>query len=88
MSVRADVASAPRAQASVSMTAIAQNCERLRAELSGGTELCAVVKADGYGHGAVQSAANDLKAARADLKQIRAYFKSDPASATTTTTTS
>jgi alanine racemase len=38
------------------MTAIAQNCERLRAELSGGTELCAVVKADGYGHGAVQSA--------------------------------
>lgn len=56
MSVRADVASAPRAQASVSMTAIAQNCERLRAELSGGTELCAVVKADGYGHGAVQSA--------------------------------
>jgi alanine racemase len=56
VSVRADVASAPRAQASVSMTAIAQNCERLRAELSGGTELCAVVKADGYGHGAVQSA--------------------------------
>ncbi len=56
MSVRAENASAPRAQASVSMTAIAQNCERLRAELSGGTELCAVVKADGYGHGAVQSA--------------------------------
>jgi alanine racemase len=57
VSVRADIASAPRAQASVSMTAIAQNCERLRTELSGGTELCAVVKADGYGHGAVASAA-------------------------------
>jgi alanine racemase len=56
VSVRADIASAPRAQASVSMTAIAQNCERLRAELSGGTELCAVIKADGYGHGAVASA--------------------------------
>jgi alanine racemase len=57
VSVRADIASAPRAQASVSMTAIAQNCERLRAELSGGTELCAVIKADGYGHGALPSAA-------------------------------
>jgi alanine racemase len=41
----------------VSTTAIAQNCERLCSELSSGTELCAVVKADGYGHGAAESAA-------------------------------
>ncbi len=46
----------PRAQASVNVAAIERNCARLRAELSGGAELCAVVKADGYGHGAVQSA--------------------------------
>jgi alanine racemase len=45
-----------RARASVNMAAIARNCARLRAELHGQTRLCAVVKADGYGHGAVQSA--------------------------------
>lgn len=47
---------APRAQASVNVAAIERNCERLRAELRAGAELCAVVKADGYGHGAEQSA--------------------------------
>ncbi len=47
---------APRAQASVNVAAIERNCSRLRAELRAGAELCAVVKADGYGHGAVQSA--------------------------------
>src|SRR6478609_5169859 len=46
----------PRAQASVNVAAIERNCARLRAELREGAELCAVVKADGYGHGAVQSA--------------------------------
>jgi alanine racemase len=46
----------PRAQASVNVAAIERNCSRLRAEMRSGTELCAVVKADGYGHGAVQSA--------------------------------
>jgi alanine racemase len=45
-----------RAQASVNVAAIARNCARLRADLHGQTRLCAVVKADGYGHGAVQSA--------------------------------
>jgi alanine racemase len=48
--------SAPRAQASVNLAAIERNCTRLRSELRAGAELCAVVKADGYGHGAVQSA--------------------------------
>jgi alanine racemase len=45
-----------RAQASVNAAAIARNCERLRTQLQRGAALCAVVKADGYGHGAVQSA--------------------------------
>jgi alanine racemase len=48
--------SAPRAQASVNVAAIERNCSRLRSELRPGAQLCAVVKADGYGHGAAQSA--------------------------------
>jgi alanine racemase len=47
---------APRAQASVNVAAIERNCARLRADLRAGAVLCAVVKADGYGHGAEQSA--------------------------------
>ncbi|HWF31044.1 MAG TPA: alanine racemase [Solirubrobacteraceae bacterium] len=47
---------APRAQASVNVAAIERNCARLRSALRSGAELCAVVKADGYGHGAEQSA--------------------------------
>ncbi|HZL48292.1 MAG TPA: alanine racemase [Solirubrobacteraceae bacterium] len=45
-----------RALARVNLAAIERNCARLRGELRGGAELCVVVKADGYGHGAVQSA--------------------------------
>jgi alanine racemase len=45
-----------RAQADVNVAAIARNCARLRTQLQHGAALCAVVKADGYGHGAVQSA--------------------------------
>ncbi|TMK55649.1 MAG: alanine racemase [Actinobacteria bacterium] len=41
-----------RAAARIDFDAVRVNCARLAAELSGGTELCAVVKADGYGHGA------------------------------------
>ena len=44
-----------RASAVVDVGAIERNCRRLLAELNGGV-LCAVVKADGYGHGAVASA--------------------------------
>jgi alanine racemase len=40
-----------RAVARIDAGAVRANCERLKAEL-GATELCAVVKADGYGHGA------------------------------------
>ncbi|HYB22656.1 MAG TPA: alanine racemase [Solirubrobacteraceae bacterium] len=45
-----------RTQASVNLAAIERNCARLCTQLRNGTALCAVVKADGYGHGAVPSA--------------------------------
>ena len=45
-----------RAEARIDVEAIAHNCRRLARELGDGVELCAVVKADGYGHGAVESA--------------------------------
>jgi alanine racemase len=41
-----------RAVARIDFDAIRVNCARLKAELGDGAELCAVVKADGYGHGA------------------------------------
>jgi alanine racemase len=47
---------AERALARVSLAAVEHNCTLLRSRLTGGAELCAVVKADGYGHGAVESA--------------------------------
>ena len=45
-----------RALARVNVGAIERNVALLRRSLDGGTELCAVVKADGYGHGAAQAA--------------------------------
>ncbi|HXC46361.1 MAG TPA: alanine racemase [Solirubrobacteraceae bacterium] len=45
-----------RALARVNLAAIERNCQRLREELRQGCELCVVVKADAYGHGAAQSA--------------------------------
>jgi alanine racemase len=45
-----------RALARVNVAAIERNVGRLRRELPAGTELCAVVKADGYGHGALPAA--------------------------------
>ncbi|HEX5225180.1 MAG TPA: alanine racemase [Solirubrobacteraceae bacterium] len=45
-----------RATARVNLSAIERNCGRLCSELRSGAELCAVVKADGYGHGAVPAA--------------------------------
>jgi alanine racemase len=40
----------------VDLGAVERNCGRLRELLTGGAELCVVVKADGYGHGAVHCA--------------------------------
>jgi alanine racemase len=54
MAVQQDVA--VRAIARVNLAAIERNVARMRRELRAGGALCAVVKADGYGHGAVPSA--------------------------------
>jgi alanine racemase len=48
--------SALRVQARVNVAAIERNCAHLRSQLRGVAQLCAVVKADGYGHGALASA--------------------------------
>jgi alanine racemase len=45
-----------RATAWIDLAAIERNVARLRAELGEGGELCAVVKANGYGHGMVECA--------------------------------
>jgi alanine racemase len=45
-----------RAVARIDVGAIERNCAHLRSLLTGGAELCAVVKGDGYGHGAVWAA--------------------------------
>ena len=45
-----------RALARVDVGAIERNCAHLRSLLIGDAELCAVVKADGYGHGAAWAA--------------------------------
>ena len=45
-----------RAEAVVDLAAIRHNCRALRQRLSSRALLCAVVKADGYGHGAAQAA--------------------------------
>ena len=49
-----------RAVARIDFDAVRRNCARLKAELGDAAELCAVVKADGYGHGADQCAAAAL----------------------------
>jgi alanine racemase len=49
-------AATERVQARVNLAAIERNCARLRAGTREGVQLCAVVKADGYGHGALASA--------------------------------
>ncbi len=50
-----------RASAIIDLGAIERNCARLRSALEDGASLCAVVKADGYGHGAVASAEAALR---------------------------
>ena len=42
-----------RALARVDLAAVSHNCTALGSRLTDGAELCAVVKAGGYGHGAV-----------------------------------
>jgi alanine racemase len=45
-----------RAVARIDLGAVRDNCARLKAELGEQAELCAVVKADGYGHGDIACA--------------------------------
>ncbi|HSR93697.1 MAG TPA: alanine racemase [Solirubrobacterales bacterium] len=45
-----------RAAARIDLGAVRENCARLKVELGQEAELCAVVKADGYGHGDVACA--------------------------------
>ena len=52
-----------RATAAVNLAAIERNVATLRRRLAAGAELCAVVKADGYGHGAAQAAGAALAVA-------------------------
>jgi alanine racemase len=67
-----------RALARVDVGAVERNCARLAAELDGAA-LCAVVKADGYGHGAVECARAALAggatwlgvAAAAEARELR-----------------
>ena len=75
-----------RALARVDGGAVERNCRRLAGSLSGGAELCAVVKADGYGHGAVESARAALAggatmlavAAASEAAELRAAFADSP----------
>jgi alanine racemase len=56
-----------RALARVNLAAIERNVARLRRELAPETALCAVVKADGYGHGALPAARAALAGGAARL---------------------
>ncbi len=69
-----------RALAEVDLSAIRHNVRRLRRDLAPGAVLCAVVKANGYGHGAVPVATAALEAgatwlgvaAAAEVEELRA----------------
>jgi alanine racemase len=71
-----------RAVAVVDEAAVERNCRRLADELANGARLCAVVKADGYGHGAVECARAALAggaswlavAAAAEAAELRRHF--------------
>jgi alanine racemase len=61
-----------RALARVNLAAIERNCARL-AEIAGAAALCAVVKADGYGHGAIPAAHAALRGGARWLAVATAY---------------
>ena len=73
---------ATRALARIDTSAIEANCGVLASKLQEGTELCAVVKADGYGHGAAPTAAAAMRggatrlavAAAAEAEELRLHF--------------
>jgi alanine racemase len=75
-----------RAVAEVDLGAVQRNCARLGRELTGDARLCAVVKADGYGHGAVECARAALAggatwlavAAAEEAAELRGHFADTP----------
>ena len=75
-----------RAVAVVDVGAVERNCARLTRGLHGGARLCAVVKANGYGHGAVECARAALAggatwlavAAAEEAAELRAHFPDVP----------
>jgi alanine racemase len=80
------VAEIGRALAHIDTTAIEDNCGLLVTKLGEGTELCAVVKADGYGHGAAPCAAAAMRggatrlavAAASEAEELRGHFPDAP----------
>ena len=79
---------AERALATVDPEAVSANCAALRERLKGDVQLCAVVKADGYGHGMARCAraalaggagclavatAREAAALRAELDEVRIF---------------
>jgi alanine racemase len=75
-----------RAAAFVDLGAVERNCARIASELEAPSRLCAVVKADGYGHGAVPCAGAALAggatwlavAAAGEAAALRAHFAEVP----------
>jgi alanine racemase len=61
-----------RVRALIDLAAVESNCRHLRSLLRGSTALCAVVKADGYGHGAVPCAQAAQRAGAAWLAVVSA----------------
>jgi alanine racemase len=65
---------------------VERNCRKLKDHVGDGTELCAVVKANGYGHGAAACAAAALRggttrlavAAAAEAEELRLHFPDTP----------
>jgi alanine racemase len=78
--------SSGRALAVVDTGAVERNCRTLRERLGEGTELCAVVKANGYGHGAAACAAAALRggatglavAAAGEAEELRLHLPETP----------
>jgi alanine racemase len=71
-----------RAAAVIDPAAVERNCALLKARVGESTELCAVVKANGYGHGAAVCAAAALRggasrlavAAASEAEELRMHF--------------
>jgi len=72
--------------ARIDVGAVERNCATLRGRLEGEAELCAVVKADAYGHGAASCAAAALRggatrlavATAREAEELRLHFREAP----------